>query len=64
VCVEVDRDLCEANVVGVGVAPDMFSLSDDDLAHGSDADMPAERDDDVREAVSLCPMVALSLRGA
>jgi ferredoxin len=59
--VEVDRDLCEANAICVGIAPDVFSLGDDDLAHALDTDVPAEHEDDVREAVTLCPKVALSI---
>jgi ferredoxin len=60
--VDVDRDLCEANAVCVGIAPDVFSLGGDDTAHVPDGDIPAERQNAVREAVTLCPKVALSLR--
>lgn len=60
--VEVDRDLCEANAICVGIAPDIFSLGEDDLVHVLDGDVPAERHDDVRQAVTLCPKVALSPR--
>jgi ferredoxin len=62
--VEVDRDLCEANAICVGIAPDVFSLGDDDLAHAPETDVPVEHENDVREAVALCPKVALSLRNA
>jgi ferredoxin len=60
--VEVDGDLCEANAVCVGIAPDVFSLGDDEIAHVPDADVPGEWENDVRQAVTLCPKVALSLR--
>jgi len=61
--VEVDRDLCESNAVCVGIAPDIFTLDDDDLAAVTDDDIPVDREDDVRSAVQLCPKIALRLRG-
>ena len=38
--VKVDRDLCESNAVCVGIAPDIFSLGDDDLAQVPAGDVP------------------------
>lgn len=60
--VEVDRDLCESNAVCAGVAPDVFELGDDDLARVLVDGLPPNRRDAVREAVALCPKVALTLR--
>lgn len=60
--VEVDRDLCESNAVCVGIAPDVFELDDEDLAAIIGDEVPADREELVREAVALCPKVALSLR--
>lgn len=60
--VEVDRDLCESNAVCVGVAPEVFELGDDDLARVLVDRIPPDRQDEVREAVALCPKVALTLR--
>ena len=59
--VEVDRDLCESNAVCVGVAPDIFDLGDDDLAQVLIDEVPQGRADEVREAVGLCPKIALKL---
>lgn len=59
--VEVDRDLCESNAVCVGIAPDIFGLGDDDLARVLVAAVPEGRADEVREAVGLCPKIALKL---
>jgi len=59
--VEVDRDLCESNAVCVGIAPDIFDLGDDDLAHVLVDEVPQGRTDEVREAVGLCPKIALKL---
>ncbi len=59
--VEVDRDLCESNAVCVGIAPDVFDLGDDDLARVLVDEVPHGRADEVREAVGLCPKIALTL---
>ena len=59
--VEVDRDLCESNAVCVGIAPDIFDLGDDDLARVLVDEVPQDRTDQVREAVGLCPKIALKL---
>jgi ferredoxin len=59
--VEVDRELCESNAVCVGIAPDVFELGDDDLARVRMTVVPPDRETDVREAVALCPKIALTL---
>jgi ferredoxin len=59
--VEVDRDLCESNAVCVGIAPDVFDLGDDDLAAVRVDEVPPDRQADVREAVAMCPKIALTL---
>lgn len=60
--VDVDRDLCESNAVCVGIAPDIFELDDEDLAVVTVDEIPADREADVRQAVQLCPKIALTLR--
>jgi len=57
--IAVDHDLCEANAVCVGLAPDVFSLDDNDLLHI--ADVPEGREDRVNKAVDRCPRAALSV---
>ncbi|MDA2894936.1 ferredoxin [Mycolicibacterium sp. BiH015] len=59
--VEVDRDLCESNAVCVGIAPDVFDLDDEDLAVVIGDDVPPDREGAVREAVALCPKIALTV---
>lgn len=58
--VRVDLDMCEANGVCVGIAPDIFDLDDDEVLHISSAVVPADREADVRSAISQCPRAALS----
>lgn len=60
--VEVDRDLCESNAVCMGIAPDVFDLGDDDLAVVLVDEVARDRQADVREAVAMCPKIALTLR--
>jgi len=57
----VDRDLCEANGVCVRLAPDLFSLDDDDVLHlrvlrPADASQRATLD----AAIAGCPKGALA----
>lgn len=57
--VTVDRDICEANAVCVGLAPDVFSLDDNDQLTISA--VPSDREDRVRKAVDRCPRNALTI---
>jgi ferredoxin len=59
--VVVDRDLCEANGVCAGLAPDVFDLDDEDYLHITVPEVPAASADAVRRAVASCPRLALSL---
>ena len=59
--IEVDRDLCESNAVCVGIASDVFDLGDDELAVVKVDEVPPNREGDVREAVAMCPKIALAL---
>jgi len=59
--VAVDRDLCEANGVCAGLAPDVFDLDDEDYLHITVAEVPAGSAGEVRRAVASCPRLALSL---
>jgi ferredoxin len=62
--VAVDRDECEANAVCVGIAPDVFELDDDEQLHILVAEVPADRAEQVRQAVDSCPKRALFLTSA
>lgn len=59
--VSVDPDLCEANGVCVGLAPDVFSLDDDELLHIEQPDATTTNLERVSKAVQLCPKQALRL---
>jgi ferredoxin len=59
--VAVDRDLCEANGVCAGLAPEVFDLDDEDYLHIRAADVPAALAGAVRSAVASCPKQALRL---
>jgi ferredoxin len=57
---KVDRDLCEANAVCCGLAPDVFELDDDELLVITQP-FPDDRLDRVETAVQRCPKNALEL---
>jgi ferredoxin len=59
--VAVDRDLCEANGVCAGLAPEVFDLDDEDYLHILVAEVPAAQAGAVRSAVASCPKQALGL---
>src|SRR3954454_17522880 len=58
---KVDRDLCEANAVCCGLAPDVFELDDDELLIVKQPHPPAEQSDRVRKAVERCRKNPLAL---
>jgi ferredoxin len=59
--VKVDPDLCEANAVCCGLAPDVFELDDDELLVIKFPQPPADRVERVTLAVSRCPKNALQI---
>lgn len=56
----VDRDLCEANAVCCGLAPDVFELDDDEQLVITQ-NPPPERLERVSLAVARCPKNALKI---
>jgi ferredoxin len=56
----VDRDLCEANAVCCGLAPDVFELDDDEQLVIKQP-FPPDRLERVQKAVERCPKNALEL---
>ncbi len=56
-----DFDLCESNAVCVGMALDVFDLDDNDYLVILKDEVPAEREDELRQVVASCPRSALSL---
>jgi ferredoxin len=59
--VTVDHDLCEANAVCAGLAPEVFDVDDEDRLHMLAPEVPAALADVVRRAVVSCPKAALRL---
>ncbi|MCB9728230.1 MAG: ferredoxin [Deltaproteobacteria bacterium] len=59
--IRVDRDLCEANAVCTGIAPDLFEVDEDDVLHVLDASPPEAMRPQVERAVARCPRAALSI---
>jgi ferredoxin len=59
--IKVDRTLCEANGVCVGLVPDVFELDDDEQLVILQPDPPAARVERVSLAVSRCPKNALQM---
>lgn len=57
--VRVDPDLCEANAVCCGLAPDVFELDDDEILVIKLPEPPADQIDRVTLAVARCPKNAL-----
>jgi ferredoxin len=57
--VVVNRDLCEANAVCCGLAPDVFELDDDEQLVIKVDEVPAERVERVQLAIARCPKNAL-----
>lgn len=59
--VSVDRDLCEANGVCVGLVPEVFHLDDQDDLQILQPEPGPELLDRVRHAVGSCPRTALRM---
>jgi ferredoxin len=57
----VDRDLCEANAVCCGLAPEVFELDDNEELIIRQPEPAADQLDRVRKAVERCPKAALEL---
>ncbi|MGV9713086.1 ferredoxin [Gordonia sp. NPDC003424] len=59
--IKADFDLCESNAICVGMAPDVFDLDDDDYLVILQEEVPAGREEEMRQIVASCPKSALSL---
>jgi len=57
----VDRDLCEANALCMGSAPEVFRVEEDDTLTLLVEEFPDEQLAGVEEAVRLCPRQALKI---
>jgi ferredoxin len=59
--IKVDRDLCEANAVCCGLAPDVFELDDDEMLVIKVDEVPVGALDRVERAAARCPKGALQV---
>jgi ferredoxin len=57
--VTVDHDRCEGHGKCVTAAPKIFELRDDDLSYVLVEEVPANRKEDVENAIRLCPRQAI-----
>lgn len=57
----VDADVCAGHGVCVGLAPDVFELTDDGYSLVRVATIPAELETAVRTAVRQCPTTAITI---
>ncbi len=58
---KVDPDLCTGCGLCPDIAPDVFELNDDDIAVVTVATVPADSEDDCKEAADSCPVEAISV---
>lgn len=61
--IRIDYDLCEGNAVCMKVAPEVFTVGDDDRARLLHPNPPEELRAKVELAVRRCPRQALSIEG-
>lgn len=59
--VVVDFDLCEANAVCMGIAPEVFRVDDEDNLHILMEHPPEPMRAKLQECVRLCPRQAISI---
>jgi ferredoxin len=58
--VVVDRDRCEGNAIRVKIAPEVFTLDDDEYAMVTADPIPVEQETHAEHAIAECPRAALS----
>ena len=57
----IDYDLCEANAVCMGIAPEVFEVREDDNLYLLVDEPPEELRPKMEEAVRRCPKQAISI---
>jgi ferredoxin len=58
--VVVDRDRCEGNAICAKIAPEVFTLDDDEYALVTADPIPVEQETLAEHAIAECPRAALS----
>ena len=60
--VVLDLALCDGNTLCAAVAPELFEIGEDDKAHLIlEGDLGPEFSSQVHQAISMCPMRAISV---
>jgi ferredoxin len=59
--IEVNYDLCEANAICMGIAPEVFEVRDDDNLYILDENPGEELREKMEEAVRRCPKQAIAI---
>ena len=57
----VDYDVCDANALCMGAAPEVFNLDDDDVLHVLQDEPSEELRDKVVAAARACPKTAITI---
>jgi ferredoxin len=58
--VEVDQELCISCGVCVNLCPDVFAWNENEKAHSTVDEVPAEFEEVAQEAIDSCPTSAIS----
>ena len=59
--VSIDKDLCSGDGICADICPDVFQMTDEDIAEVIVEEVPKELEDDVREAADTCPESCISI---
>ena len=57
----VDESTCTGCTLCADIAPDVFAMGDDGLAHAKAADVPAAAEASAKEAEGSCPVSAIKI---
>jgi ferredoxin len=58
--VEVDQELCISCGACVDICPDVFEWNENEKAHSTVDEVPAEFEEQAQEAIESCPTSAIS----
>ena len=59
--IEINYDLCEANAICMGIAPEVFEVRDDDNLYILDENPGEELREKMEESVRRCPKQAIAI---
>ena len=59
----VNYDLCEANAVCMGIAPEVFEVREDDFLYLLQEEPPEDLRPKMEEAARRCPKQAITIEG-